>query len=133
MAEQDTMNTTGMNGDHFPVRIQIATGHRYNNLAEHQEVVKLRVVNSVHQFYRELENRCRTTIKEGSINGCWAMEHKIRDVAVIWAGGPTKSGGSITLIHDRNVEGVLELLQLRKGVDTVSIAVCHPDFLTTGL
>jgi hypothetical protein len=44
-------------------------------------------------------------------------------------GDPTKSSDPITLIQDRNVEDVLKLLQLRKWIDTVSIAiVCRSGF-----
>jgi hypothetical protein len=82
------MNTTGTDGIHFPVRIQITNGHHYAKSAEHQEVVKLRVVNNVHQFYRELQNHWRTTRKEGFINGCWEKDSKIRDVAVIYQSIP---------------------------------------------
>lgn len=39
-----------------------------------------------------------------------------------------RSGGLTTLIHDQNAEDVLELVQRRKGIDTVSIALYPSGF-----
>lgn len=85
MAQHNSTNAADMNNEYFPVRIQIKSSH-VNYQDQNQEVIKLRVVNNVHQPYREVTDRCRTTLKGPYINDTSGWKgQEIKGVAIVGA------------------------------------------------
>lgn len=124
MAQQDTSNVANLESEYFLARIQIMTRQHSSWQCEYQEVAKIRVVNHTYQLCRDLADGCAMVLEYVSLNGVvWHRSQEVRSVAVVWEPSSLVVGGPMTVIHDQNVENVLELVRQRNGVDVVSILI----------
>lgn len=105
--------------------------NKTRNAAEKLEVLTIAPSSTLQSFYDEVTTACRSVAEDESHKRWtrrWIRCNKIDVVHVLWdykedADAMNLSGGGVTVIHEKNFDGVMELLRERKGLDVLLLSI----------
>jgi len=112
----------------FPLRVQLrrkngetlAEPHAHEILLVNSKMSYLNTCRYLRkQFMDYAASSYPANVRKNTYVCPWQPEEKVVEIRALW--GPQTWGGDDTVVHERNVAPVLMLMQMRGGVDSLSV------------